>query len=682
MIKHLRTIRVKSALLCFVMMMQAVLMCVSIQTVTVMADEKRSGCVMEGTTDVRIRTAPDTSDSSNIIAKFNGGKSLDILGEEFTSNSYSWYKVGFYLDGSYREGYIASQYVTVYKNVDYSQYASFKEYLTEQGFPESYHEGLIALHAQYPSWIFVADNTGLDWNYVVEKENYPGRSLVPNSYDSSKKSTAEGCYNWNTGEYTIWDSGSWVQASSAMVEYYLDPRNFLDSKHIFMFENLAYNGQIQTESGLNTLVSGTFLDSSRNDLSYGGVTYSTYVSALIAAGSMSGVSPYHLASRIIQEMGASGNSDSISGTFSNYENYYNYYNIGAYKTSSAGAIENGLKYAMKNDSSTLRPWSTRMLAIVGGAKIIGKNYINAGQNTLYYEKFDLKNFSHQYMTNIEAASSESVRAANGYSDKVKSETAMTFNIPVYRNMPGSASEYPSGKGSPNNKLDSLSVDGYSLTPTFSSDITDYSLIVPNATSSVNISASAKVSSATVSGTGSCQLKVGNNDITVSVKAQNGEIRKYNIRIVRENLNNDGAKGDFKSEYNVDNTNGFISGIGVGSNLSGFLSGITFNGGATGVVVGSDGKEKTENIATGDRFVVYDSKGNVSSEYKIILYGDVNGDGEINILDIVTLKRYMLDMTTLDGAYYKAADANRDGSVGILDIVALKKNILGIGYITQ
>ena len=44
---------------------------------------------------------------------------------------------------------------------------------------------------------------------------------------------------------------------------------------------------------------------------------------LIDAAKKSGVSPYHLASRALQEVGASGTSGSVNGS----SGYYNYYNI-------------------------------------------------------------------------------------------------------------------------------------------------------------------------------------------------------------------------------------------------------------------------------------------------------------------------------------------------------------------
>ena len=58
----------------------------------------------------------------------------------------------------------------------------------------------------------------------------------------------------------------------------------------------------------------------------------------------------------------------------------------------------------------MRPWNSRYRAVVGGAVNLGKWYINKGQDTIYYEKFDVKNFSHQYMTNVLAPRSEATRA--------------------------------------------------------------------------------------------------------------------------------------------------------------------------------------------------------------------------------------------------------------------------------
>ena len=121
------------------------------------------------------------------------------------------------------------------------------------------------------------------------------------------------------------------------------------------------------------------------------------------------VSPYHLVSRVIQEVGSNG-SRSVSGTEPGYEGIYNYYNIGAYQSSDP--VINALKWASTPSSNEkyLRPWNSRYKAILGGAKYIATGYISVGQNTLYLQKFDVVAngglYSHQYMSNIMAASSE------------------------------------------------------------------------------------------------------------------------------------------------------------------------------------------------------------------------------------------------------------------------------------
>ena len=109
-----------------------------------------------------------------------------------------------------------------------------------------------------------------------------------------------------------------------------------------------------------------------------------YSDAFMAAASESGVSPYHLASRVKQEVVVSSAlmSSSVSGKVAGYEGIYNFYNIGAYNsTASGGAIANGLKWA-STGTTYLRPWDSPYKSIVGGASYIGKNYINVGQNTL------------------------------------------------------------------------------------------------------------------------------------------------------------------------------------------------------------------------------------------------------------------------------------------------------------
>ena len=101
------------------------------------------------------------------------------------------------------------------------------------------------------------------------------------------------------------------------------------------------------------------MENSSHDLSFEGNDY-TYASGLMLAGRQSGVSPYHLATRILQEQGNTGYGSCISGNVAGYRGYYNYYNQGAVKKGNISAVVNGMIYASYSDSDSLRPWNTRM----------------------------------------------------------------------------------------------------------------------------------------------------------------------------------------------------------------------------------------------------------------------------------------------------------------------------------
>ena len=98
----------------------------------------------------------------------------------------------------------------------------------------------------------------------------------------------------------------------------------------------------------------------------------------------------------------------------------------AYTTGSASATVNGLAYAKQQG------WNSIYKSISGGSSIVANNYVKKGQNTIYFEKFNVvyhdSLYSHQYMTNVQAAMSEGSNMAKAYADK---NQAFVFRIPVY-----------------------------------------------------------------------------------------------------------------------------------------------------------------------------------------------------------------------------------------------------------
>ena len=292
-------------------------------------------------------------------------------------------------------------------------------------FPESYQDALYALKEAYPKWTFVKMNTNLDWNTVVTQELKDGRSLIHGSSDPAMR---DGLYGQN-----------WYYASREGLEYYLDPRNGLTQERIFQFEQLTYNATYHTQASLQSFLDNTFM---KGQVPKTTNSVMTYAYTLTAIGKYFNVSPFHLASRIYQEQGK-GTSPLISGTYPGYEGLYNYYNIGATGSTDKEVIENGLKYAAKQDPK----WDSPYNSLHFGAEMIAANYISRGQDTIYLQKFDVDNsdgqlYWHQYMQNIAAPHSEGASIKKLYASAGSLNNTFVFRIPVYNNMPGSVSEKP------------------------------------------------------------------------------------------------------------------------------------------------------------------------------------------------------------------------------------------------
>lgn len=240
---------------------------------------------------------------------------------------------------------------------------NFEQHLTDQGFPESYKIYLRNLHEKHPNWVFKSFKTNIDWNTAINSELFiVYRNMVPANSPDSWKSTMDGAYDWSTGEWKEYEEG-WVAASKEILQYYMDPRNFLnDDASIFQFYTLSYT-ETETEKGLENILEGTFMGKTEALLE-------EYTNYFMEAAESSGVSPYFLASRAVQEVSRPGGaySGSIEGP------YYNFYNIGA---TGDDPISAGVAYAKAQG------WTSKKKSIVEGAKWIANGYIEHGQDTLY-----------------------------------------------------------------------------------------------------------------------------------------------------------------------------------------------------------------------------------------------------------------------------------------------------------
>ena len=84
---------------------------------------------------------------------------------------------------------------------------------------------------------------------------------------------------------------------------------------------------------------------------------------------------------------------------------------------------------------------------------------------------------------------------------------------------------------------------------------------------------------------------------------------------------------------------------------------------------------TENLDTGKYYVRVKANGtqlaSETQEIDIFLYGDVNGDGKVDIDDLTRLRRYIAESSTV---IFPGADVNGDGTVDIDDLTRLRRYI--------
>ncbi len=314
---------------------------------------------------------------------------------------------------------------------------------TLEQFPESYRPYLEELHKKYPQWVFVPFETGLDWNESV-KAQYGNEALVQHSISADiLKSHDADDYNPSTGTFVSKDAG-FVQASELAVEYFLDPRNFLNEDGIFQFEMLSFS-EIFTIDAVELILKGSFMHQAKIEyLDREGTavkTERTYAEVIYEAGKTYNINPCYLASKILNEVGSDG-SYSVWGNHPDYPGIYNFYNIGA--TDGVNAITRGLAWANGGENGTLttysRPWNSPEKSIMGGAEFLASSYIAVGQFTGYLQRFNVNPNSyypvhtHQFMTNLSGALSQGYTSYASYAKLGILENQFVFSIPVFKNM--------------------------------------------------------------------------------------------------------------------------------------------------------------------------------------------------------------------------------------------------------
>ena len=603
-----------------------VLILLSIPSVSVLKTEASAitTAYIEGE-NVRVRETPSTKNNDNVLDRISY-TSATVIEKKEISKTEIWYKISYNnSNGEKITGYILydADYIRI---LTYNPDAKFEEKI--KAFPKSYQDALRSLHAKYPKWEFIPDPVNSSFNASVAEQLTNMRKQVQigsSAHPISWRSMGLGSYDWNKKAW-VNTNGGWTGASKEVVAYYMDPRNFLNDTEIYMFLEQSYNSAVQNDAGIKKIIKGTFLEKKYTNAS-GEPGGGSYLSVIKTAAQKSGVNPYIIASKIIQEQGVKGTSSLISGTYSGYKGYYNFFNIGAYGSSATDVIVNGLKRAKANG------WNTRYKSILGGAQFLGNNYISKGQDTYYYQDFNVHgDGTHQYAQAVHDAYNKGVSLAETY--KSQEDMSLSFKIPVFTDMPSNNSPMPPKNSKKNNYYFSkISVDG--LTPSFNMYTTKYNLAVSKDTV---IKVKTVGDGATNASKAKYTLTKGVNKVVLSVKSESGYLNYYTITVNASkncNLYVKPETGDNQSS---------------GDGMSGNGDSLT----------GSDSSDSSAN----DK----------------ILKGDTNGDGKLTIIDLAKIQMHLLNKKSLKDNYFKAGDINSDGKITIIDLARIQMHLLGVKLI--
>lgn len=195
------------------------------------------------------------------------------------------------------------------------------------------------------------------------------------------------------------------------------------------------------------------------------------------------------------------------------------------------AISAGYKVGSEAKPNSIAVWSSSDgYGHVGFVVSVDGNIMTVNEAGIVTEENEgIVNDSHKYTT-----------AGNLigfiYLDEAPSSSNNTYNNVTNNNTSNNTNKDNSTqeeKLDNNNNLKELNIDIDDFT--FDSSITDYSLEVPYETQIIHITATLESDKATINGTGAKALKVGTNEYTITVTAEDETSKEYHITIIRDEL---------------------------------------------------------------------------------------------------------------------------------------------------
>lgn len=354
------------------------------------------------------------------------------------------------------------------------QAGTVEDNLRAQGFSESYIEDLAALQKAHPNWKFVAFKTGLDFDDAVKGELAGTPTTETNlrayldprnwlnekyifQFESIKKSDAvQSVSSVNAILKNTWMANSKIT--------YLDTLgNSKTVDEVASYANAMIKASNDTNLSANYIAAKIRQENGRTENTATAVrgdvapfrgiyNYFNIGAYVTASDGLAWAAGFLKANKDTVLYDGTNATASPIVTVSNGQRMTyvkedgEYYRVTLYNELGNGKYEGKeTGYILKSDVNTTymgnygRPWTDPNKAIYYGAKYIANGYLTY-QYTMYLQKFNVNAqsgnlYRHEYMTNVSGAASEGYHLYSGYSNAGLLNSAHTFYIPVFNNMP-------------------------------------------------------------------------------------------------------------------------------------------------------------------------------------------------------------------------------------------------------
>lgn len=620
------------------------------------------------------------------ITEIAYGTRVNVLeaAENKKKNGCSLYKISF--DGSI--GYACKSFIlnldSITSKTDLPNVETYQEYsikLKEAGFPESYHPYLYYMHAKHPTWIFKADVIKLSLNDLAKAQADKKKGALQTSNQNY----------WLSDK--MHEAGGYYLVNASVIASFMDPRNSLFEERVFQFLDLDDTKDLASNNTLINMVG-----------EHGALKQ--YLPAFQQAALTHGINVVHLVSRSKQEGNNATKQDPKTGEYyptynpstgkyttntgityngKSLDGFYNFYNIGAYNANGLTPQARGVAYAAGYLNSTDtpltlgRPWNTPEKAIIGGAEFVANSYVKRGQDTIYYQKFNVSSFTHinnpnglhsnQYMTNLMAPASEGLSMRNSYLNSGEIDSAFIFTIPVFKDM--DVNYQPSVKNT-NSKLSAITINDKVISE-FSDDVIEYVQNVVTDKQTVKIGAKTQASTSKVEGTGDYTFVDKKISVNLVVTAENGSKTTYKIILTQVLPENNIKVNDIIAKLAVKVNENNMYGISINTQVSEISNTVVKNGGEIKITDDAGNIVKSGILKTGYNITIKGSE--ESKTFVLSVRGDVNGDGIIDLKDFVLIQSHILKKNILSEEKFYAGDVNYDGSIVLADFVLVQSHIL-------